>query len=303
MRTTTISSSEKQLTIGRREPFVLVGERINPSMRTAMAQDLLNGDYTTVQREAIEQVEAGAMALDVSAGIPQAKEQNILPKLIQAVQEVVDVPLSITANSPDALRKALDTYQGRALVNALSADHVTLAAFLPIVAEYQAACVIMCSDENGIPDEFGPRVAIAEKALALADDAGISRDSVLIDPVVMPIGAQHKVGQTVLSTIDALQNTLRVNTICGVSNISIGLPNRVTLNAAFLSMLIARGVPIAITNPRHHVLRMTALAADMFMGHDENSERWLIANQRGADLDVRRVERQKERAAQRQNSD
>lgn len=299
--TTTISSENQHIDIGRGEPFVLIGERINPSMRSSLAKRILKKDYAFAQQEARAQVEAGAQALDVSASIPQGKERNLLPALVDAVQEAVDVPLAITANSPEALRKALSIYKGRALVNALPADHVTLAAFLPIVAEFEAACVIMCSDENGIPDEAAPRVAIAEKALALADDAGIERDSVLIDPVVMPIGAQRSVGQTVLATIDALWATLRVNTICGVSNISIGLPNRVTLNGTFLSMLIARGVAAAITNPRHHTL--TALAADMFMGNDENSERWLIANERGADLEARRIERQRERAAQRQAND
>ncbi|MGF1506277.1 MAG: dihydropteroate synthase [Anaerolineae bacterium] len=291
---TVLTGTGEPVTIGPSHAFVVIGERLNPSLRPALAAEMAAGDFSRVNTDGLAQVEAGARMLDISA--PPGDEKGVLlSQAVQTLQQAVDVPLCISITSLDALHNVLAVYEGKPLVNGLTGDRSLLDAFLPVIADHGAAFVGMCTDENGIPEEPTGRLSVAHVIVDRAIAHGLSGGDVMLDPVVMPIGARRSVGHTTLDTIRLIRGELGVNTLCGATNISIGLPNRRTLNAAFLAMLIAQGMPAAITNPLDDTIRMTALAADMFMGHDENSERWLIANRRGADLEARRLERQEAR--------
>lgn len=275
MTDTIISSATKEVVIGFSRPFVIIGERINPTGRKILAEEMVRGDFSRVERDAIAQVEAGAQMLDVNAGIPLADEPAILAKTIQLVQSITDVPLAIDSSIVEALEAGLAVYKGKALVNSVTGETERLEQVLPLVKKYGAAVVAISNDETGISEDPDVRFAVAKKIVEHAADYGIPACDVVVDPLVMPIGAINQSGVQVMRLVARLQQELKVNTTCGASNISFGLPSRGGINAAFLTMTIAAGMTSAITNPCHDETIRAVLGADVMMGHDPDCTRWI----------------------------
>jgi 5-methyltetrahydrofolate--homocysteine methyltransferase len=216
--------------------------------------------------------------LDVNAGIPLADEPGIMETAVQLVQSVTDVPLSIDSSVVAALERGLEVYQGKALLNSVTGEEERLESVLPLVKKYGAAVIGISNDETGISEDPDVRFAVAKKIVERAQDYGIPKSDVLIDPLVMPVGALSGAGRAVFHLLRRLRDELGVNTVCGASNVSFGLPNRPPLNAAFLTMAIASGLTAAITNPIEPEIRQAILAADVMMGNDENCRTWIRAN-------------------------
>jgi 5-methyltetrahydrofolate--homocysteine methyltransferase len=275
MTDTVVSSATREVVIGFDRPFVIIGERINPTGRKKLAAEMAAGDFSTVERDAIAQVEAGAHMLDVNAGIPLADEPAILAKTVELVQSLVDVPLSIDSSIVAALEAGLRVYRGKALVNSVTGEEERLESVLPLVKKYGAAVIAISNDETGISEDPDVRFAVAKKIVERAEDHGIPRADVVVDPLVMPIGAMASAGRSAFRLIRRLREELKVNTTCGASNISFGLPNRHGLNAHFLSMAIASGMTSAIMNPLHQEEMVGVMAADVLLGHDANCRAWL----------------------------
>lgn len=295
---TTVSSPTREVKIGPDLPFVIVGERINPTGRKLLAAEMAAGNFERVRQDAIAQVAGGAHMLDVNAGIPLADEPAILAETIQVVQSVADVPLSIDSSIVAALDRGLAAYKGKALVNSVTGEEERLEKVLPLVKQYGAAVIGVSNDERGISESADERFKIAQKIVARAEACRIPREDVMIDPLAMPIGAVRYAGRTLFSLVRRIREELGVNTICGASNISFGLPGRPTLNAAFLAMAIAAGMPCAITNPLEEEIRKAILAADVMMGNDGNCLAWLRANRPvGEDGRAERAARRERRRA------
>jgi 5-methyltetrahydrofolate--homocysteine methyltransferase len=275
MTDTVVSSATKEVVIGFDRPFVMIGERINPTGRKILAEEMAAGDFSRVERDAVAQVEAGAQMLDVNAGIPLADEPAILARAIQLVQGVTDVPLSIDSSIVAALEAGLAVYKGKALVNSVTGEEERLEAVLPLVKKYGAAVIAISNDETGIAEDPDVRFAVAKKIVERAADYGIPRSDVVVDPLIMPLGAINQAGVQAMHIIRRLRNELQVNTSCGASNISFGLPSRGGINAAFLCMAIGAGMTSAITNPCHEEILRAVLGADAMMGHDPSCMRWL----------------------------
>jgi 5-methyltetrahydrofolate--homocysteine methyltransferase len=275
MTETVVSSATKELVIGFERPFVLIGERINPTGRKIMAEEMKVGDYSRVQSDALAQVAAGAHMLDVNAGIPLADEPRILAEAIELVQSLTDVPLSIDSSIIDALEAGLGVYQGKALVNSVTGEDESLERVLPLVKKHGAAVVAISNDETGISEDIDIRYNVAKKIVERAADHGIPACDVVVDPLVMPIGAINNAGREVLKLIHRLRTELKVNTTCGASNVSFGLPNRNGFNGAFISMAIQAGMTSAITNPLHAEVVAASLGADVMLGKDPDCARWI----------------------------
>jgi 5-methyltetrahydrofolate--homocysteine methyltransferase len=275
MTETLISSASKEIVIGFDRPFVIIGERINPSGRKILAEEMKRGDYRRVEADAVAQVEAGAHMLDVNAGIPLADEPAILAEAIKLVQSITDVPLSIDSSIVAALESGLAVYQGKALVNSVTGEEERLESVLPLVARHNAAVVAISNDETGISEDPDVRFEVARKIVERAADYGIHHSDVVVDPLVMPIGAINSAGRQVIHIVRRLREELKVNTTCGASNISFGLPNRNGINGAFLTMAIGAGMTSAITNPLHAEVMQAVLGADVMMGHDPDCKRWI----------------------------
>jgi 5-methyltetrahydrofolate--homocysteine methyltransferase len=272
---TIISSRTQTVTIGPDRPFVMIGERINPSGRKKLAAEMEAGDMGRVERDAVAQVEAGARVLDVNAGIPLADEPALLAEAVRRVQAVVDVPLSIDSSIVDALAAGLAAYEGKALVNSITGEEERLERVLPLVKKHNAAVIGISNDEAGISHDPEVRFAVARKIVERAADYGIPPEDILIDPLVMPVGAVPTAGSAVLALIRRIHDELGVNMVCGASNVSFGLPERPALNAAFLTMLIGAGMPCAITNPLEESIRRAVMASDVLLGRDENCMVWI----------------------------
>jgi 5-methyltetrahydrofolate--homocysteine methyltransferase len=275
MTDTLISSANKEVRIGFDRPFVVIGERINPTGRKILAEEMKNGDFSRVISDALAQVEAGAHMLDVNAGIPLADEPAILAEAIRLVQSVTDVPLSIDSSIIEALESGLSVYQGKALVNSVTGEDEVLERVLPLVAKYGAAVVAISNDETGISEDPDERFKVAKKIVERAADFGIPAADVVVDPLVMPIGAINTAGKQVMHIVQRLRNELKVNTTCGASNVSFGLPNRNGINSAFLTMAIGAGMTSAITSPLHAEVMQAVLGADVMMGNDPNCKNWI----------------------------
>ena len=278
MTETRLSSATREVVIGFDRPFVIIGERINPTGRKKLAEEMAAGNYETVIADAIAQVEAGAQMLDVNAGIPLADEPAILAEAIQLVQGVTDVPLSIDSSIVAALEAGLSVYQGKPLVNSVTGEEDRLESVLPLVAKYGAAVVAITNDESGISEDPDVRFEVACKIVARAADHGIPKEDIVVDPLVMPIGAMGDAGRQVFRILRRLREELGVNSTCGASNVSFGLPNRPTLNAAFLPMAIASGLTSAITSPLHTEMLHAVKAADVLMGNDSHCSGWIALN-------------------------
>jgi 5-methyltetrahydrofolate--homocysteine methyltransferase len=275
---TAITSPGRTVKIGPQHPFVIIGERINPTGRKSLAAEMAAGNFERVRADALAQVAAGAQMLDVNAGIPLADEPAILAETIRVVQSVTDVPLSIDSSIVAALEQGLAVYRGKPLVNSVTGEEERLQVVLPLIAKYGAAVVGVANDETGIPDDVSLRFAVAKKIVERAEAFGIPRQDVIIDPLAMPVGAISSAIVTFLKLVRRIREELGVNMICGASNISFGLPNRPALGAAFLSMAMGAGLTCAITNPLESEIRKAILAADVMLNHDENCQAWLTAH-------------------------
>lgn len=296
---TILESKTKTVFIGPGRPLTIIGERINPTGRKLLAAEMEAGNYDRVRSDAVSQVEAGAHMLDVNAGIPTADEPAILAEAIKIVQSVVDVPISIDSSVVAALEAGLEAAEGKPLVNSVTGEDERLESVLPLVKKYGAAVIGISNDETGISHHADVRFAVAKKIVERAMDYGIPKADVLIDPLVMPAGAVQGAGQVTMQVTRQVREELGVNTVCGASNVSFGLPGRGVLNGTFLAMMIANGLTAAITNPIESDIKQAILAADLFMGHDENCAAWIAAT-RGLETgheDTNRAERRQRRSA------
>lgn len=275
MTETVVSSATRTHIIGFDRPFTVIGERINPTGRKKLAAEMVADDFSTVERDALAQVQAGAQMLDVNAGIPLADEPAILAKTIQLVQSLTDVPLSIDSSIVKALEAGLAVYQGKPLVNSVTGEDEQMEQVLPLVAKYGASVVAISNDETGISEDPDVRFEVAKKIVERAADYGISSADVVVDPLVMPIGAMGQAGKSAFALIRRLREELKVNTTCGASNVSFGLPNRHALNAAFLQMASAAGMTTAIMNPLHAEEMNGIMAANVLNGVDKDCLKWI----------------------------
>ena len=275
MTETVVTSPGREVRIGFDRPFVIIGERINPTGRKILSEEMARGDYSRVEADAMAQVEAGAHMLDVNAGVPLADEPAMLADIVKLVQSITDVPLSIDSSIVAALESGLSVYQGKALVNSVTGEEERLESVLPLVRRHGAAVVAISNDETGISEDPDVRFEVARKIVERAADHGIPREDIVVDPLVMPIGAINSAGKQVMRIVRRLREELKVNTTCGASNVSFGLPNRNGINSAFLTMAIGAGMTSAITNPLHPEVLQAALGADVMMGHDPDCASWL----------------------------
>ena len=276
MPQTIISSKTKEIIIGPDQPFVIIGERINPTNRKLLAEEMKTGNLERVQQDAMSQINAGAQILDVNAGVPLADEPKILADSIKLIQSISDVPLCIDSSIVEALKCGLEAYQGKALLNSVTGEEERLETVLPLVKQFGCAVIGISNDDSGISEDINVRFEVAKKIVERAMDYGIPKEDILIDPLVMPIGAINDAGKQVLELIKKLQNELQVNTTCGASNLSFGLPNRHGLNTAFIAMAIANGMPCAITNPLEKEIMQSIRGANVVMGHDPECSDWIM---------------------------
>jgi len=272
---TRISSAKKEVLISSARPTVLIGERINPTGKKKLAAALQSGDMAAIQTEAIAQVQAGADILDVNVGVPGHDETALLPKAVQAVMDVVDVPLCLDSHNPKALEAAIKVYRGKPLINSVNGETRSIQGILPMVKEYGAAVIGLTMDENGIPSNAETRVNIAHKIVDSAEALGIPREDVIIDCLAMAIGVDNKAGIVTIETIRRVKAELGVNMTFGGSNISFGMPDRHLLNVAFLAMAIAAGITCPIVNVSQ--VRSMILAIDLVLGRDRHAARYINA--------------------------
>jgi 5-methyltetrahydrofolate--homocysteine methyltransferase len=272
---TVVTSATREVVIGAGRPFVIIGERINPTGRKRLAEEMKAGDFTTVIADTQAQVGAGAHMLDVNAGIPLADEPAILAETVKLVQSLTDVPLSIDSSIVAALEAGLAVYEGKPLVNSVTGEDDRIESVLPLVAKHGAAVVAITNDETGISEDPDVRFGVAEKIVRAAADHGIPAHDIVVDPLVMPVGAMGTAGRQVFALVRRLHDELGVNTTCGASNVSFGLPNRNGLNGTFLAMAIANGMTSAITSPLHEEVRQAVMAADVLMGADRHAAAWI----------------------------
>ena len=275
MTDTVISSGTREVVIGFERPFVMIGERINPTGRKLLTEEMKAGDFGRVEADAIAQVAAGAHVLDVNAGIPLADEPALLTRAIKLVQSVTEVPLSIDSSIIEALEAAVTVYDGKPLINSVTGEEEVMERVLPLVARHGAAVVAISNDETGISEDPDVRFEVARRIVERAADHGIPRSDVVVDPLVMPIGAMGTAGRQVFHLVRRLRNDLRVNTTCGASNVSFGLPNRHVITGTFLSMAIGAGMTSAIMNPLHAEVKNAVMAADVLSGRDKDCMAWI----------------------------
>ena len=275
MTDTIVSSATREVAIGFDRPFVMIGERINPTGRKLLAEEMRNGDFARVEADALDQVAAGAHMLDVNAGIPLADEPALLAQAVKLVQSVTDVPLSIDSSITEALESGIAAYEGKPLINSVTGEEEVLERVLPLVARHGAAVVAISNDETGISEDPDVRFEVARRIVQRAADHGIPRADVVVDPLVMPIGAMATAGQQVFRLVRRLRDELGVNTVCGASNVSFGLPNRHVITGTFLAMAIGAGMTSAIMNPLHPEAKSAVMAADVLAGHDRDCAAWI----------------------------
>ena len=264
-------------------PTIILGERINPTGKSKLAAALAADDLEIIRQEALAQVDEGATILDINVGIAGADEVTLLPKIVELVMETVDVPISIDTANIDALKAALATHKalnpnGKALVNSVNGEDVNLTNVLPLVAEYGAAVIGLCMDDDGIPGTPEGRLRVAGKILERAEEHGIPQDDILIDCLAMTVGADTKAGWITLKAIQMVKETLGVNMTLGVSNISFGLPEREVINIAYLVLAIANGLNCLIVDAAKAAPYV--LAADLLLNRDDHAMRYLKAYRR-----------------------
>lgn len=270
---TILKSEKKEVKISFDSPFTIIGEKINPTGRKKLAAALKEGNYDYVKQLATRQVETGADILDVNVGVPGIDEVAVLPQVAKIVSELVDVPLCLDSANHQAIAAALAVVPGKPLVNSVNGEEKSLEAVLPVVKEFGVSVIGLTMDDDGIPNDAETRVAIAEKILERAAKLGISAEQVVIDPLVLTVGADSNAGATTLLTIQMLRDNFGVNINLGASNVSFGLPDRHTVNQAFLSLAMGIGATCAITDPIK--LTSTIRATDLLMGRDTFGARYI----------------------------
>jgi len=275
--TTIVRSETQEVSISRDLPTVIIGERINPTGRKKLQEELKEGRFEIVRSDAIAQVEAGARILDVNAGVPQADEPALLVEMLKVVTENTDVPVCIDTAKIDALEAALKFYKGKAMVNSVNGEEEKLETILPLVKEYGAAVIALTMDDEGIPKTLEKRISIAEKIIERAAKIGIPVEDIIIDPLAMSMGADDKAGKLALDSIEGIVKEFGVNISMGCSNISFGIPERTYINATFMAMAIRSGLTCPITNPLDEQVNMAIVAADLCMGRDEYASNWINA--------------------------
>ncbi|MFQ5622918.1 MAG: methyltetrahydrofolate cobalamin methyltransferase [Paracoccaceae bacterium] len=285
MTRTVVESRTKTAIIGFDEPFCVIGERINPTGRKKLATELEAEDFSTVEKDALEQVACGATMLDVNAGVvynsnpdPNVTEPPLMRRMIEMVQGLVNVPLCIDSSVPGALEAGLEACEGRPLLNSVTGEEERMETVLPLAKKYNVPVVAISNDDSGISEDPDVRFAVARKIVERAADYGIAANDIVVDPLVMPIGAMATAGQQVFALVRRLRNELGVNTTCGASNISFGLPNRHGINAAFLPMAITAGMTSAIMNPVRPQEMEAVRAANLLMNKDPHGAQWIRHN-------------------------
>ncbi|TMD94462.1 MAG: methyltetrahydrofolate cobalamin methyltransferase [Chloroflexi bacterium] len=272
---TRLASRTREVVISIERPFVIIGERINPTGRKVLAAEMKDGVMDRVRSDAKAQTDAGAHMLDVNAGIPAIDEPALLVAAIKAVMEVSDAPICIDSSIIEALEAGLSAYEGKALVNSVTAEEDRMARILPLVKKHGAAVIGMANDETGISMVPAERLELARRIVERAVDHGIPREDVIIDPIAMTVAADPTCGLVTLETMRLIRDELGNNMTCGASNVSFGLPDRPTVNAAFLPLAMHAGLTCAITNPLEAHVRRAILAGDLLLGHDEYAMRWI----------------------------
>jgi 5-methyltetrahydrofolate--homocysteine methyltransferase len=285
--TTVLRSKSKTVNINRDLQTSIIGERINPTGRKAVLEALQAGNFDIVRKDAIDQVAAGAAALDINAGVPGADEPVLIQQIMRNVMEVVDVPLCIDTANPAALAAALSIYEGKALINSTNGEDRSMNMVLLLAKEHGAAVIGLCMDDNGIPETAEKRFAVAARIIERATTIGIALEDIVIDPLALAMSASSNAGRVALDTIGLVVKEFGVNISMGASNISFGMPDRKYINATFIAMAIHAGLTCPITNPLLAEVNTAVLAADLSMGRDEYGMRWIKAYRK----------REKERAA------
>ncbi|WP_018000938.1 methyltetrahydrofolate cobalamin methyltransferase [Paracoccus sp. N5] len=279
MTRTIVASATREIAIGFDQPFCVIGERINPTGRKKLAAEMVEGNFATVRRDALEQVAAGATMLDINAGVtavdPNATEPGLMVQTLQIVQELVDIPLAIDSSVTAAIEAGLKVARGRPLINSVTGEEDKLEAILPLARKYDVPVVAISNDETGISMDPDVRFEVARKIVQRAMDHGIRPEDVVVDPLVMPIGALGDAGLQVFALLRRLREELKVNTTCGLSNISFGLPHRHGINAGFIPMVIGAGMTSAIMNPCRPQEMEAVRAANVLAGVDKDCGNWI----------------------------
>jgi 5-methyltetrahydrofolate--homocysteine methyltransferase len=276
---TVLRSATREVVIGHHRRFCIIGERINPTGRKIFQEQLRAGDLSAIERDVKAQVEGGADVLDVNMGVPLTDEPELLAQAIQLVQSLTDLPICIDSSVVEALEAGLSVYQGRALVNSVTAEDDRLAAILPLVKKHDAAVIALPNDEDEIPMEADKRLELTAKILRVAtEEYGIAKADVVIDPLAMPIGADTSTALVTMETMRRIRDEYGVNMTCGASNTSFGMPDRHTLGAAWLPMAMTAGLTSAIMDARSPQIVDAVKAADVFLNHDEWGMAWIAAH-------------------------
>jgi 5-methyltetrahydrofolate--homocysteine methyltransferase len=278
---TTLRGTSGEVVLGHTRRFCLIGERINPTGRRIFQEQLRAGDLSAIERDVIAQVEGGADVLDVNMGVPLTDEPALLAKAIQLVQTLTDKPICIDSSVVEALEAGLSVYQGRALVNSITAEDDRMAAILPLVKKYDAAIIALPNDAEEIPMEADRRLELVQHIVDVATtEYGIAKEDIVIDPLAMPIGADTEVVNTTMETMRRIRAVHGLNMTCGASNVSFGMPDRHTLGAAFLPMAMTAGLTSAIMDTRTPQIVSAVKAADLLLGHDEWGSSWITAHRK-----------------------
>jgi 5-methyltetrahydrofolate--homocysteine methyltransferase len=275
--TTTLSSRSRTVHIHRDLPTVIIGERINPTGRKTLQSEMENHRFDAVKTDAVAQVRSGAAVLDVNAGVPGGDEPALLREAVRAVMSATDVPICIDTANPEALAAALEVYEGKPLVNSVTGESRSLDSMLPLVQAHGAAVIGLCMDDDGIPGRPEGRLAVAEKIVERAAALGIPAEDVVIDPLVLTVGTDSEAAAVTLEAARRISSALGANIAMGASNVSFGLPDRRSLNAAFIAIAICAGLNCPITNPLDPDVTTAVFAADLLLGKDEWGERWIAA--------------------------
>ncbi len=276
---TRLSSASKEIVIGHDQPFCLIGERINPTGRKIFQEQLRAGDLSAIERDVAAQVAGGATVLDINMGVPLTDEPELLKKAIKLVQSLTDLPICIDSSVVEAIEAGLSVYEGRPLVNSITAEDDRMAEILPMVKHYGAAVIALPNDHDEIPMEADKRLVLTKKILDTAvDKYGLALEDIVIDPLAMPIGADPNIVNVAYETIQRIRDEFGVNMTLGASNVSFGMPGRHTINATFLPMAMAVGLTSAIMDTRTPQIVEAVKAADLLLGHDEWGGSWIAAH-------------------------
>ena len=272
---TVLSSATKTVTIGDDVPFVIIGERLNPTGRKLFQEKLRADDLSTINIDVADQVAGGCDMLDVNMGVPLTDEPALLAKAIKLVQSLTDLPICIDSSVIEALDAGLAVYEGKALVNSMTGEDERMDIILPLVKKYDAAILALPNDEIEIPMLAKDRMVIVEKIVRRVEKEGISLENLLIDPLAMPVGADPENAKNTLETIYLIKEKYGLNMSIGASNVSFGLPNRHALNAAFMPMAMSMGLTSAIMDGRTPEVVLAVRAADLLLGLDQWGANWI----------------------------